>query len=142
MSFVYQTNAFDIKQLELAKAYFEDAPPKLCLFTNDITPSSSISASDFVEATWTGYARIDLDTWTTPEIILDIAEMSTPVVNFWNTSADPQTAYGWYILDGGDLTSVLAFWYVFIDGRTVIAPGGTLPLQITKTEDNNGPIPA
>ena len=77
-------------------------PLILKLFTNNISSITDLNvASDFTEATFTGYSNIVLtgSNWViTPSATNVDAFASYPEVSFTSTANQNQTVYGWYMV--------------------------------------------
>ena len=76
-------------------------PWEVRLFQNDYTPGPSTTGADFVESSFTGYARItvDPDDWTLPTIQDGRATCSPgpdPLV-FQNVGSLPQWVFGFWV---------------------------------------------
>lgn len=83
----------------------------LHLYDNDYTPDDDTTASDFTEATFTGYAAIAIlrSEFGAPAIIAHVAYITrTPVPSFECTAGGPDLVYGWYLLTDDDDTVIAA----------------------------------
>lgn len=87
-----------IKSSKLLNSY-------LCLYTVNHTPADTDTTSTYmaIEATFGGYARIVLDTWTDPFLnAAKKAEINELVRTFTATGAGlPVTVYGIFVLTSG-----------------------------------------
>lgn len=71
----------------------------LRLFVNDITPDRDTELADFTEASWTGYASVNLNLgdFVSSGFIGHVAFLATDPITFLNTGATPETCYGYYV---------------------------------------------
>jgi hypothetical protein len=76
----------------------------LRLFKNNFTPDPSKALSDFTEATYTGYAAVNLNGQFAASTKVQDGEYQTQsgTYTFSYTSGATQAIYGWYIDDGTD----------------------------------------
>lgn len=88
---------------------------KVHLFTNNITPSEATVLADLTEATFPGYTTggVAITTWGAAYLDVDgNAIVDGNEVQFQpSDDTTPETAYGWYLTDGGgtDLLAVGIF---------------------------------
>lgn len=76
------------------------------LFQNNIVPSLNTHLADFVEADFTGYASVNVDTWSSPYLTPEGTwEISTPALIVFNQTDTivTNTIYGYWMenSDGG-----------------------------------------
>lgn len=72
------------------------------LFVNNFTPSLTMTAADFVEASFGGYQSSTLDrgAWSSPAAVAGRSQVvygTDPLA--WTVTSSPQTVYGYYIVD-------------------------------------------
>jgi hypothetical protein len=69
------------------------------LFKNNYTPVDGSVLADFTEATFTGYAQVDVapSDWGAATIVADVAESTSAVTPTYTcTGGSTQDVYGWY----------------------------------------------
>lgn len=73
------------------------------LFVNNYTPAPDANFGSIVEASWTGYAVVDLDDtdFTTRGVTAHVGFILAPPISFVNSSGSDQIAYGYYVSDLG-----------------------------------------
>lgn len=92
---------------------------RLALYQNDYTPDRDTTFSDFTEADFDGYARIDLDneTWLSAVTVSDKAKTfyGSAAQEFEVTGATGNTIYGYFVID--NLTDTIAWAQRFATPR-------------------------
>jgi len=104
------------RMLEGILARIYDATPdegQLKLFQNDITPSIASVPADFVQATFSGYAAIDLPDTEIPGTLIDVngnAYAIDLLIRQFVQSADTvvNTVYGYYITNNAGTSLYMA----------------------------------
>lgn len=88
------------KSADLRRADLVTNPPKLILFTNNYTPTTSTVLADLTEATFPGYSRHTLDFSGSSSLASHVASL-TPVAEVFTRSAggSGQDVYGYGVLD-------------------------------------------
>lgn len=104
------------------------------LFTNNYTPLESSVVSDFTQATFTGYAAIQLTSWSTPAYSSGKARTSNAVITFTNTGGSSATIYGYYVTDSGNTNLFFAERDPL--GPITLNPGDSYAITIEVTGDN------
>lgn len=81
----------------------------LKLFQNDFTPTESVTASDFTECDFPGYAPLNPSSWLTPTIVAgSYAQTQSGIQEFmYSGSGSSQNIYGW--------------WLEFVSGKVYLA---------------------
>jgi hypothetical protein len=104
---------------------------KLKLFVNALTVTPATPFASFVEASFTGYAAVDLaGQFTGPTKIQDGQfQITTPFYTFSCTGGAGQTVYGWWIDDGTSMKLAQTF-----DTPISITPGSPYTLQVQPQE--------
>lgn len=114
---------------------------QIALFVNDFDPVRDMVPGDFVQASFTGYAPIDVDPafWESPVLVDDRWETqysASPIV--WeNTGSGTQTVYGYVVWD---LVAGEVIWAEQFDVPLTMAPTAVLSLTL-KTYERNDPSP-
>jgi hypothetical protein len=74
------------------------------LFVNNYTPALDANFGSIVEASFTGYAPVDLDEtdFTASGVTGHVGFMLAAPISFLNSSGAPVDAYGYYVSDTGD----------------------------------------
>lgn len=94
---------------------------RIHLFQNNITPTKSNVLGDFTEATFDGYAAINIGTWSAPAVSGHVASSSPPQVTFSKTAGvTTNNIYGYYVTDAAN--SVL-YW-------SERDPNGPVPMAV------------
>jgi len=123
--------------LNLAQFGDEDEATKIHLYTNDVTPDPNMTEATFDEATFTGYAALDVE-MTAPSMNDQGLVTSRSGLLEWATpgggTVDPQTIYGVYITQA-DLGLIAA--QRFEEPQTV---GGALPQAISGVWRTSEPL--
>lgn len=96
------------------------------LYTNNITPGTGTVLTDFVEASFTGYAAVQGGTITWPAATLNghIAQSTGSNIVFNNSSGAAVNVYGVYVTDGAVATK-LYFAERDLNAPVSIPAGGT-----------------
>lgn len=102
------------------------------LYSNNYTPVNSSTASDFTEATFTGYAEVDIapSDWGASAIVSNVAYSTSGVTPAFTCSGgSPQTVYGWYAVGAtsGKVRAAQKF-----DTARVMSTGATETLNPAK----------
>lgn len=110
----------------------------LRLFANNFVPDPSTPLASFTEATFTGYAAIDLTgAFTGPAFVQNGQyELQGGVFAWTNSGATTQTVYGWYIDDGTVMDACQLF-----DVPFVMAPNVTLAFALRPQEISQSVLP-
>jgi len=105
------------------------------LFKNNFTPDPSSILTDFTEATFTGYAAVQVNSkFATPYKVIDgeYQTDSTPFT-FTCTGGSPQTCYGWYLTWFDGTTTWVRKSGVFLT-PLAFASGASFNIQISPQE--------
>lgn len=108
-------------------------PWSLALFANDYTPHKASVWTDFIQPTWAGYFRQDIDpaAWTDPVTVSGRASSTNGTVPFEWTNGGPQTTvYGYWILN---LDTFSVVWAERANTPRVIDSGGKLRVLLRAT---------
>lgn len=90
-------------KLEKARAAWNGTALRLHLFQNNLTPTTNTVIGDFTEATFAGYAAVDIITWSAPSVAAHVATIGAAVRTFTrSTTGAGQTIYGYYVTNNGD----------------------------------------
>jgi hypothetical protein len=106
-----------------------DAPLALALFQNDYTPGKGSVFADFVEPTFSGYARrpISRALWTVPTVVGGRAESVYNSVPFeWVNASPPVTLFGYFVLAPSTLK---VLWAERFNTSRTIPTGSKLQVQ-------------
>lgn len=142
-------NHWDLSDLQLSLmlvnwiSWMEDggAPPlKMWLFQNDIKPQPGVLLADFVEATFTGYVRKDIEygSWEDELVVDHIASMIYSVFLDYTAGASgfsSQTIYGYAMVQN----STQLMWSESFAEPIVVVPEYSFkvkPRMRLKTEPN------
>lgn len=95
---LYTNDGLFAASMATKEAVFEIC--KIGLFTNNHTPSPGDTIGDYDEPTWTGYVRQGPATWSTPDIVADVA-LTSPGEVHWEVGGSPgaETVIGWFLVD-------------------------------------------
>lgn len=117
------SNDCDEEALTDWKERLNDSTHFLHLFTNNITPVPATALGDLVEATFAGYAPIDMTgKWGAIFKVLNgLYQMDSDVVEFTATVGANETCYGWYIADDTILKFSKRFAAPILFTPTVVA---------------------
>jgi len=114
---------------------------ELRLFQNDFTPDPASELTDFTEATFGGYAPIDLAAeWNAVFKVIDGKyQADTNAQEFECTGSPGQTVYGWFVVQASPSD------HVRISGRfvspIVVTPGTIFQITISEQEWSLSIIP-
>lgn len=81
---------------------------ELRIFLNDFEPNPDTALIEFIEATYGGYARVDLAAeWNAPYKVVDgLYQVDTNEFTYEYTGIPAQNVYGWYIVQTSGTPSV------------------------------------
>lgn len=134
MDYVIPLGALDRAVTQIKTALLDGG--EFALFSNDFTPDANTVVGDLTEATFTGYARAAVATFSANYFTAeDYAACNSPLASF--APAAPYTIqeviYGWYYLDAnGDLALAGRF-----DGpQAMDGPGQLLELLVRYIQGN------
>lgn len=123
-----QTTSFNLALASASKDAWNAYAPKIGLFKNDVEPQPNMTLDTFVEADYTGYARLGT---TFGPVFIDNVGQPTSICNreFYSDPAGTieQTLYGAFMLN--TLTGVLAAAR-FPNTRPMGLPAQALPMQM------------
>jgi len=113
MADAFVPNDHLLVQANTIRDVYNAAGVELHLFQNNYTPPATVQLIDLVDATYFGYAAVDLEAeWTA--MVLDedgVYEMETGEYNFVRTAGSglDNIIYGWFITDGSEVMAVQKF---------------------------------
>jgi len=101
---IVAANAFLSERANTLKTFF-NSNHSLRLFTNDVNPKPAMALSAFSEATFPGYARVNMaGKWKAVFKVIDGEyQFSSLDVTFAATGASNETVYGWMLVGGSTL---------------------------------------
>ena len=104
------------------------------LYTNNYTPVETSTTGNFTQASFTGYAAIQLNNWSTPAYSSGKGVTTNAVVTFTNSSGSPVTIYGYFCSD----TTNTNLWFAERDASAPITlnPGDSYAITIEVNTDN------
>lgn len=94
------------------------------VYVVNYTPQAADSLGTYtpMEATWTGYSRGSVGTWSTPTLNgTGHGETDAGAVLFSNSSGSPVTAYGYFLMDS---TQTTLLWAELDPSAPVSIPDG------------------
>lgn len=103
----------------------------LKLFSNNITPAESDTATTYTEATFAGYVAKTLTssqagaTWAIPTTAAGVTSSTYQTNQVWTISSGSQTVYGYYVI--GATSTVLLFSEAFATAKA-LSSGDTLTI--------------
>ena len=118
MSAIIVPNVGEKEVLRQLKGDWNDnTPVRVKLFRNNFDPGEDTVFADFTEPTNAGYGQQDLNNWGIVELTPDAeAYVIHPEVTFTATGGSPVTCYGYFVINGDDLS--LMFCQKFDNPRT------------------------
>lgn len=126
---VVASNA-EVRERALSLRQRVNAGHVLRLFTNDVTPLPALLLSDYIEAGFPGYVRVDLARKFSPavKVIDGKFQFDTPELTFTCSGATSETVFGWLIVWDEKLMFSLR-----LNTPVIMAPGvsvaGVIQLQ-------------
>jgi hypothetical protein len=93
---------------DLASAW-NSTKVKLHLYSNNHTPTTSDTVSNYTECTFTGYAAQDVSGWSYDTVASHVADMIATANTFTRTATGTsQNIYGYYVTDAAGTTLYFA----------------------------------
>lgn len=133
MIVIPDVGAVELLGKTLKDALVTDESYSLRLFRNDYTPGASTVLGNFLESSFDGYFRRDLERalWATPDIV-DGKARSVYTVNpiVWTCGLVGQTVYGYYVVAPSTARVV---WCQRFETPRLLVTGNTLELSVSFT---------